>query len=139
MFLNILFAQNINCNMVGTKWGIGNVEIKRVGGSFDDSVKARIFYKKYDSIQIDFLTKRYLNLTWGTNKIKGKYRIVKTDDGYLLNVFQELSFKRYENGSFPFLFKFKHDRKIILNYCNSFVMKSKSIGVNAEIFYKKLE
>jgi hypothetical protein len=141
---NVLFAQKNTCNLTGTKWRIKNVEIKRIGGSIEDSLRQRKFWQKFDSVELSFINKKNIIVYWKQYKILGMYKIKETAEGQVLIFTKWKNFGFYENGSFDrsefavFLYPFK-SRIIPFLKDNSFMILSKLGGIDCEIFYKKIE
>jgi hypothetical protein len=141
---NVLYAQTNTCNLIGTKWKIRNVEIKRVGGSIEDSLSEKRFYQKFDSVELSFINKKNIIVSWKQYKILGMYKIKESDSGKVLVFTKWKHFGFYENGSFErsefavFLYPFKSRVIPFLKDC-SFMILSKSRGIDCEIVYKKIE
>lgn len=141
---DVLFAQTNTCNLIGTKWGIKNVEIKRIGGNIEDSLRKRGFYQKFDSVELNFINKKNIIVSWKQYKIFGIYKIKETTEGKVLVFTKWKHFGFYENGSFErsefavFLYPFKRRGIPFLRDC-SFMMLSKLSDMECEIFYKKIE
>ncbi len=141
---NVLFAQDNTCNLIGTKWVTKNVEIKRVVGSVEDSLSEKKFYQKFDSVELNFINKKNIIISWKQYKILGTYKIKESDSGKVLLFTKWKHFGFYENGSLErsefavFLYPFKSRVIPFLKDC-SFMILSKSRGIECEIFYKKID
>jgi hypothetical protein len=144
LYANITMAQTEPCRLTGTKWGIKNIAIERTGGSIDDSISKVKFYQKFYSTELNFYTKKKVMVSWRQYKIYGLYKIKETAEGKVLVFTKWKHFGFYENGSFErsefavFLYPFKSRGIPFLKDC-SFMMLSKSGGIDCEIVYEKVK
>jgi hypothetical protein len=142
-FANVLYAQTNTCSLIGTKWKIRTVEIKRIGGSIEDSLSEKKFFQKFDSVELSFINKKNIIVSWKQYKILGLYKIKQSDSGKMLVFTKWKHFGFYENGSFErsefavFLYPFKSRVIPFLKDC-SFMILYKSKGIDCEVFYKKI-
>jgi hypothetical protein len=143
-FAKVAFAQVKTNELVGSKWRVKNIVIRITNGNIEDSLNRSKFYKKFDSVEVNFYSKKNVVVSWGKYKISGKYRVDKTNDFKSIVFTKWKNFGFYENGSLErsefavFLYPFK-SRVIPFLNDSSFMMLAKYRGTDCEIFYKKVE
>jgi hypothetical protein len=144
IYTNSLFAQADTCNLIGTKWRIKKVDIKRTEGSIDDSISKKVFYRKFDSVLIHFNSKKKITVSWRQYRILGTYKVKQTLEGKVLVFTKWKHFGFYENGSLErsefavFLYPFKKREIPFLRDC-SFKMLAKSREIECEVLYNRIE